>query len=79
MVARDALHGMTQDHNQTVLSFGARLRGQASVYTFTMQCPGCNINVDYTDAILRDLLTSGLSDPDRGHKGYDTRASLQIR
>lgn len=64
MVARVALHGMTQDRDETVRSFGARLRGQAGVCKFTMTCPGCNQDVDYTEAILRDVLTRGLSDPD---------------
>lgn len=64
MVARVVLHGMTQGCNETVRSFGARLWGQASVCKFTMQCPGCNIYVNYTEAILRDVLTRGLCDPD---------------
>ncbi|CAG2222071.1 unnamed protein product [Mytilus edulis] len=64
MVARVSLHGMTQDRDETVRSFGARLRGQASVCKFTLQCTGCEQNVDYTEAILRDVLTRGLSDPD---------------
>ena len=62
MVARIALHGMTQDRDETVRSFGARLRGQASVCKFT--CPACDQSVDYTYTILRDVLTRGLGDPD---------------
>ena len=64
MVARVALHSMTQDWDETVRSFGARLRGQAGICKFTIPCPHCNQNVDYTEAILRDVLTRGLSDPD---------------
>ncbi|VDI45747.1 Hypothetical predicted protein [Mytilus galloprovincialis] len=55
MVARVSLHGMTQDRDETVRSFGARLRGQAS-----------DVNKMSTTQklILRDVLTRGLSDPD---------------
>ena len=55
---------MDLDRDEIVRSFGAILRGQASVCKFTMQCTGCEQNVDYTEAILRDVLTRGLSDPD---------------
>ena len=64
MVARVALHNMRQDRDETVRSFGARLRGQASVCKFLIKCPGCDIEVNYTDAILRDVVTKGISDPE---------------
>ena len=43
MVARVALHNMRQDREETVRSFGARLRGQAAICKFVMKCPGCHI------------------------------------
>ena len=64
MVARVQLHNMRQDHDETVRSFGARLRGQASVCKFTIECPSCKKGVDYTNAILRDVLTRGIADAD---------------
>ncbi|VDI02176.1 Hypothetical predicted protein [Mytilus galloprovincialis] len=86
MVARVSLHGMTQNRDETVRSFRARLRSQACVCKFTLQCTGCEQNVDYTEAILRDVLTRWLRDPDiqldlLGDKksGYDAGTSLQIR
>ena len=63
MVARVALHNMRQDRDETVRSFGARLRGQAGICKFMIKCPGCDIEVNYTDAILRDVLTKGIADP----------------
>jgi len=42
----------------------ARLRGQAGVCKFIIQCSGYDRDVNYTDAILRDVLTRGLSDPE---------------
>ena len=29
-----------------------------------MKCPGCDIEVNYTDAILRDMLTKEIADPE---------------
>ena len=40
-------------------------RGQAGVCKFVMQCPGCNSkDVNYTDEILRDVVTRGIVDTD---------------
>ena len=64
MVARVTLNNTTQDREETVRSFGARLRGQAGVCKFIIKCPGCDQDVNYTDAILRDVLTRGLCDPE---------------
>ncbi len=64
MVARVTLHSMAQDRDETVRSFGARLRGQAGVCKYVVPCPGCNHEVNYTEAILRDVLTRGLNDPE---------------
>ena len=64
MVARVALHNMKQDRDETVRSFGVRLRGQASVCKFIIKCSGCSNDVNYTDAILRDVVTKGIADPE---------------
>ena len=62
MVARVSLHNMRQDRNEPVCAFGARLRGQASVCKFTQQCPNCEASVDYTEAMVKDVLCRGLGD-----------------
>ena len=64
MVARVQLHQMRQDRDEPIRRFGARLRGQAGICKFTMKCPSCKTDVNYTDAILRDVLTRGIADPD---------------
>ena len=64
MVARVTLNNTTQDREETIRSFGARLRGQAGVCKFIIKFQGCHQDVNYTDAILRDILTRGLSDPE---------------
>ena len=62
MVARVTLHNMRQDRDEPVRAFGARLRGQASVCKFTQQCPTCEANIDYTEAMVKDVLCRGLED-----------------
>ena len=56
MVARVTLHNMRQDRDEPVHAFGARLRGQASVCKFTQKCPSCDATVDYTEAMVKDVL-----------------------
>ena len=62
MVARVLHHNMHQDHDETIHSFGARLHGQARVCKFLVKCPGCDADVNYTEAILLDVLTLGIAD-----------------
>ena len=64
MVARVTLHEMQQDRDETIRSFGARIRGQAGVCKYTISCPSCNSDVNYTEQILRDVLTRGIADPE---------------
>ena len=61
MVAR---HNMKQGQDEPIRTFGARLRGQASVCKFIQQCPSCNANVDYTEVMVKDVLCRGLEDGD---------------
>ena len=62
MVARVHLHNMRQDRDETIRSFSARLRGQAGVCKFLVACPECNTEVNYTENVLRDVVTRGLAD-----------------
>ncbi len=62
MVARVTLHNMRQARDESVRAYGARLRGQASFCKFTQQCTGWEATVDYTEAILKDVLCQGLGD-----------------
>ena len=62
MVARVQLHNMRQDRDEKIRSFGARLRGQVSVCKFLIKCPGCDTDVNYTENILRDVVTHGLAE-----------------
>ena len=62
MVARVQLHYMHQDQDETIRSFGVRLGGQPGVCKFLVTCPGCNAEVNYTENVLRDVLTHSLAD-----------------
>ena len=64
MVARVRLHNMRQDRDETIRSFGARLRGQAGICKFTIKCANCENDVNYTENILRDVVTRGVADSD---------------
>ncbi len=82
MVARVALHNMRQERDEPIRVFGA---GQASVCKFQRQCASCDAcdaDVDYTEAMLRDVLSRGLEDTDgpvrRQEPGHDIGASLNI-
>ena len=78
MVARVTLNNMHQDPDESICAFGARLRGQAAVCRYVIDCPGdeCTVVVDYTEQILRDVLCRGIADPDiqlelLGHTNQD--------
>ena len=62
MVARVTLHNMRQGRDEPVRAFGARLRGQTCVCKFIQQCPSCEADVDYTEAMIKDVLCRGLED-----------------
>ena len=66
MVARATLHSMKQDRDEPVRAFGARLLGQASICKFTIKCTadGCNTEINYSEEIVRDVLTRGIADSD---------------
>ena len=62
MVARVYLQGMHQDHDDTDSSFSAHLHGQSGACKFSIKCPSCNVDVNYTEAILCGVLTHGIAD-----------------
>ena len=64
MLARVTLHNKGQDRDETVRSFGARLQGEANICKFIMKCPGCSVDVNDTEAIMRDIISRGLADSD---------------
>ena len=51
-----------EEKTMVAKNFGACLRGQAGVCKFIIPCPSCTADVNYTDEILRDLVTRNISD-----------------
>lgn len=65
LVARVQLQNISQDRDETVRAYCARLRGQAGVCKFvkakTCDCTAV-VEVDYSEDIIRDTLIRGLCD-----------------
>ena len=59
MVARAALYAMHQERDEPVRTFAARASGQARTCRFTQDCPQCSTAVDFTDTMIRDVVTRG--------------------
>ncbi len=60
-VARDHLRSMSQDREENVRAFGARLRGQGATCQYSKQCT-CGVIVDYTEENVADAFITGLAD-----------------
>ena len=77
MVSRMTLLTMTQEREEGVRSFAARLRDQDKVWKFSKNCTHNPFEaVNYTDDIFRDALIRGLGDSDiqpdvLGHNDQD--------
>ena len=67
LVARAKLQNITQDRDETVRAFCARLKGQAGVCEFrkqkTCECER-EVIIDYSEDIIRDALVRNLADED---------------
>ncbi|MBY0580464.1 MAG: hypothetical protein K2P53_02095, partial [Rickettsiales bacterium] len=64
-VRRAELLQMRQGHNENIRSFYAKMKGKAATCNYTVQCH-CHpqTTVDFTDAIIRDIVVAGISDID---------------
>ena len=63
MVAWLKLQQMRQDRDEPVRAFSARIKGQAGVCQYSVQCE-CGAQVSYSDPMIRDTLIVGLADDD---------------
>ena len=63
MVARLHLQQMRQDRDEPARTFSARLKGQASVCQYNINCE-CGCQLSYSDQMVRDTLVVGLADDD---------------
>ncbi|XP_078377784.1 uncharacterized protein LOC144660939 [Oculina patagonica] len=62
-VLRTKLLQLRQERDEPFRAFTARVRGKAETCAFATKCE-CGKNVDYTDHVIRDVLLSGIFDPD---------------
>ena len=63
MVARAALSNMRQGREETVRAFHAHIKAQANTCKYSKKCT-CGLNVNFTEEIIRDVLTRGIADQD---------------
>ena len=64
MVTRSTVHGTHKDCDEPIRAFGARIQGQAAVCKSSTKCHSCSTDVNYTDAILHDMLSRVIADPE---------------
>ena len=64
MVARVTLHEMHQDEGEPIRAFAARVKGQADICNFLMDCPSCSSTINYSSKVLRDIVVKGILDPE---------------
>ena len=62
MVARVELHVMRQNQDESVRSFGARVKGQASICKQVVPCPNCEHEVSYSNEVIKDVIVRGIND-----------------
>ena len=64
IISRVNMRRMTQDHQEDIRHFAARLRGQASLCEYLIACPTCENKISYADAEIGDQLCAGIADPE---------------
>ena len=64
IISRVNMRRMTQDHQEDIRHFTARLRGQATLCEYLVECPTCEHGISYADAEIGDQLCAGIADPD---------------
>ena len=64
LICRVNLRSMTQDHQEDIRHYSARVKGQAALCNYVIKCTGCEAAVSYADDEIRDQICTGLADPD---------------
>ena len=65
-VRRTDVLQMRQDHDEGVRAFYASVKGKADTCGYVVKCTRatCDTKVDYTQEVIKDVLITGLSDPE---------------
>ena len=84
-VRRSDVLQMRQDHDETVRGYYARVKGKADTCAYIVTCTheNCRRKVDYTNEVIKDMLVTGLSDPEirrdvLGWTELDGKTALEI-
>ena len=64
LISRNILRGMSQDKDEDIQHFAARIKGQAEMCNYTVSCtkPDCDTLISYADAEVKDQICKGLAD-----------------
>lgn len=62
IISRVNLRNMCQDHQEDIRHFTARVKGQATLCNYSIECPRCKTPVSYADEEIKDQLCAGLAD-----------------
>ena len=80
-VRKTELFSMRQDRGQPIRSFAAKVKGKAHTCAFSKPCATatCNLNVDYTEDIVKHVILAGIVDEDiqrevLGLEGLDAKS-----
>ena len=60
IISRVKLRSMCQDHQENIRHFAVRVKGQAGLCNFLIECHGCQAQVSYAEEELKDQLYTGL-------------------
>ena len=66
LISRTILRGMIQSPDEDIKHFAARIKGQADICKYTVNCnrPECNAIISYAESEIKDQICKGLADPD---------------
>ena len=62
IINRVKMRAMTQDHQEDIRHYAARLKGQSNLCEYVVKCPTCEVNVSYSDTEITDQLVTGIAD-----------------
>ena len=62
LISRLNMRRMTQDNQEQIRHYAARLRGQANLCEYQVECPSCKAGISYADQEIADQLCAGIAD-----------------
>ncbi len=76
---REELRSMVQGNDESIRTFSARVKGKAQICGFQMKSScQCNTRVDYTQEVVKDVILSGIADPDIKMRVHDVLDDEEI-